>query len=437
MVSCLTKPEMPRNERVTMPTIAKLENGLQILVEELPHTHSVSMGYFTKVGACNEPLKVSGISYFIEHMCFKGTEAFPSAKSISDAVEGVGGIMNAATGYESTVYWAKVADIHFSRALNVLTELVRRPLFEQREIEKERKVIIEEIRGTQDSPSDWVHNLLQESLWGADQPFGRDIAGDIETVSSIKRNDLLAFWQQHYGIGNTVVSVAGNIKAEDAIAAISASLEGYRSVSPPPVPPTKQAIQGPRVHLVSKETEQGNFCLGFPSLSFNDPDRRALQVLDTILGGGMSSRLFQELREERGLAYNLGSYHLEVADAGMWVVYGSVELDALYESISASMEQIALLYDKGVTEEELQLVKEQVKGGILLSLEDTWSVASRNGSHMLRYGEVVPVERVVAEIEAVTQEDVLRVARRVLKPGSVHLAVIGPYEQSELEKAIA
>lgn len=418
-----------------MPVIVTLPSGLHILVEELPHTHSVSIGYFTNVGARHEETAVSGISHFIEHMCFKGTEFLPNAKSISDAIEGVGGIMNAATSYESTVYWAKVADIHFPRALQVLTDLVMRPLFEAREVEKERKVIIEEIRGSQDSPSEWVHNLLQESLWGP-QPLGRDIAGSIETVSAISRTDLLDFWSQHYGLGNTVVSVAGNINADEVIGSISTALEAYHHVVPQSPLPTSAAIPGPRTLLLQKETEQGNFCLGFPALSYNDPDRRALQVLDTILGGGMSSRLFQELREERGLAYNVGSYHSEVADAGMWVVYGSVELDALYDSISASLHEIGRLYRDGVTEEELQRVKEQVKGGILLSLEDTWSVASRNGSHMLRYGEVVPVERVVAEVEAVTQEDVLRVARNVLRPETVHLSVIGPYEQDELESLI-
>lgn len=418
-----------------MPVTVTLPSGLHILVEELPHTHSVSMGYFTGVGARHEHSTISGISHFIEHMCFKGTESLPNAKSISDAIEGVGGIMNAATSYESTVYWAKVADIHFPRALNVLTDLVLRPLFDSREVEKERKVIIEEIRGSQDAPSEWVHNLLQESLWGP-QPLGRDIAGSIETVGAISRSDLLTFWQQHYGLGNTVVSVAGNIKADEVIASIGAALADYHHVSAQPPLPTEPPIPGPRVLLLPKETEQGNFCLGFPGLSYNDPDRRALQVLDTILGGGMSSRLFQELREERGLAYNVGSYHSEVADAGMWVVYGSVELDALYDSISASMHEIERLYRDGVTEEELQQVKEQVKGGMLLSLEDTWSVASRNGSHMLRYGEVIPVERVVAEVEAVTQEDVLEVARRVLRPDSVHLSVIGPYDQGQLEQLI-
>jgi predicted Zn-dependent peptidase len=368
-------------------------------------------------------------------MCFKGTEQLPSAKIISDAIEGIGGIMNAATAYESTVYWAKVADIHFDRSLHVLSELLLRPLFDAREVEKERKVIIEEIRGTQDSPSEWVHNLLQESLWG-EQPLGRDIAGSIETVSTLSRDDIIGHWRGFYGLSNTVVSVAGNISAERAIEAISRALEPYQQVQPAHALPTAPAVPGPRLLLLEEDNEQGNFCLGFPAISYNDPDRRAIQVLDTILGGGMSSRLFQELREERGLAYNVGSYQSEVADAGMWVVYGSVERDAMHDSIRAALGEITRLREDGITDEELRRVKEQVKGGILLSLEDTWSVASRNGSHMLRYGEVVPVERVVQEVEAVTHEDVLRVARRVLRPETAHLAVIGPYEAQGLAEII-
>ncbi|MBC8074886.1 MAG: insulinase family protein [Chloroflexales bacterium] len=418
-----------------MATLVTLPSGLRILAESLPHTHSVSLGYFTGVGARHERPELSGVAHFIEHMCFKGTERLPSARAISEAIEGVGGIMNAATAYESTVYWAKVADIHFDRALEVLTDLLVRPLFDAREVEKERKVIIEEIRGTQDSPSEWVHNLLQESLWGQ-QPLGRDIAGSIETVGALSREAIIGHWRRHYGLSNTVVSVAGNIDPDRAIDAIAQALSPYQTVRSEPALPTAPPVPGPRLELLAEENEQGNFCLGFPALSYNDPDRRAIQVLDTILGGGMSSRLFQELREERGLAYNIGSYQSEVADAGMWVVYGSVELDAMHDSIRASLAEIVRLRDEGVTADELHRVKEQVKGGILLSLEDTWSVASRNGSHMLRYGEVIPIERVVAEVEAVTQNDVLRVAQRVLHPDALHLAVVGPYARPELEAII-
>ncbi|MCG8348088.1 MAG: insulinase family protein [Chloroflexales bacterium] len=408
-------------------------DGLHILVEELPHTHSVSVGCFVAVGTRHESGPLSGVSHLIEHMCFKGTRRFPTARLLSLAIEEFGGLVNASTSYESTVYWAKVANIHFDRALESLVEMLRYPLFDPHELEKERRVIIEEIRGTQDSPSDWVHELIHTSIWG-DQPLGRDIAGTIETVNSISRADLLMFWQQHYTLANMVISIAGNIDMEQIVKAVSTAFAGVNPGSKQPALPTSSPQLGPNLVLAPRETEQGNFCLGVPALSYNDPDRRALQVLDTIVGGGMSSRLFQELREERGLAYNVGSYVSEIADTGMWVIYGGVETEMLCESVGAVLATLRSIVRDGVTEEEVAHVKGQVKGGILLSLEDTWSVASRNGSHQLRYSEVVPVERVVAEVEAVTCADVLRVARRVLRPEVLHLSVVGPYNSHDEQK---
>lgn len=428
-----------------MPTTILTSTGLRLLIEELPHTHSVSIGYFIGVGACHEPTHLSGVSHFIEHMCFKGTRSLPNAMLISDEIEGVGGILNASTSYESTAYWAKVADIHFDRAVRVLTEMVRYPLLDPHELEKERRVIIEEIRSSQDTPGEWVHNLLQEAMWG-DQPLGRDIAGTLQSVSTLPHADLLAFWREHYCLDNIVISVAGNVRRDQVISAILTTFDLPDpevltvSASAPTARPntrelhTNPALPGPQVRLLSRETEQGNFCLGFSALSYRHPDRRALQVLDTIVGGGMSSRLFQILREDLGLAYNIGSYNSELADTGMWVIYGGVEPEVLHDSISAVLAVVKQVVAEGVTEEEVQRVKEQVKGGILLSLEDTWSVASRNGAHQLRYGEVIPVERVVAEVEAVTRDDVLRVARQILQRNSMHLAIIGPYTDEDVAR---
>lgn len=413
-----------------MPTTAITSGGMQILVEALPHTHSISIGCFMGVGARHEPTEMSGVSHFIEHMCFKGSKSLPTARQISQAIEGVGGILNASTAYESTVYWGKVADIHFDRAIHVLTDMLRYPLFEARELEKERRVIIEEIRGSQDSPSDWVHELLQAALWG-NQPLGRDIAGSVESVSALTRGDLVDFWRKNYGVESMVVSVAGNVDTQQIIDAVSRHFEGFLLQQPSAVIPSQPPLPGPQLHLLSRESEQGHFCMGFPSLSYNDADRRALQVLDTVLGGGMSSRLFQEVREERGLAYDIGSYHSEVADAGMWAIYGSVEPAMLRDTLTTTMEILHDLIAHGVTPAELTLVKEQVKGGILLSLEDTWAVASRNGSHQLRYKNVIPVEQVVAEVEAVTADDILRVAQRILRNDALHLTVIGPYSKAD------
>lgn len=407
-------------------TKVDLPNGLRIITEEMPHTHSVSMGIFTKVGSRYEDSRVSGVSHFLEHMFFKGTERRTS-KQISEAIEGIGGSLNASTSFDSTVYYAKVANIHFDRAVDTLSDMLLNSLFEAKEIEKERRVIVEEINMSLDSPADWVHQLLDMSLWG-DQPLGKDIAGTAETVSNISREDLLAFKAQHYTYPSTVISVAGNMPSEVMVEAWSKAFDQYGTGRRFDPLPTIAPLPGPRLLLLPKETEQANFCLGLPGVSDRDPDRRALEVLNSVLGGGSISRLFQEIREERGLAYSVGSYSYEYNDAGKWVVYGGVELGKVHDALEAVLKELRMVRDEGITEQELQRVKEQYKGWLLLGLEDSGSIAARNGAHILRYDEVIPVEQIVAEIEAVTREDVLRVANRLIKPEALNLAIIGPYE---------
>ncbi|HZB96010.1 MAG TPA: pitrilysin family protein [Herpetosiphonaceae bacterium] len=406
-----------------------LPNGLRIVTEEMPHTHSVSMGIFTQVGSRYESARLSGVSHFLEHMFFKGTPR-RNAKQISEAIEGVGGMLNAYTSYDSTAYYAKVANIHFDRAVDTLSDMLLHSLFDPKEIEKERRVIIEEINMSLDQPAEWVHQLLDATLWG-DQPLGRDIAGTPDTVGGITRDDLLAYKNQHYTYPNTVISLAGNMPSDVMVEAWSRALERYGEGTRHDPEKTLPPEPGPRLVVLNKDTEQANFCLGLPALSFLDPDRRPLQVLNSVLGGGMASRLFQEIREERGLAYAVYSYTAEFDDAGKWVIYGGVEDGKVHDAIEAVLQELRKLRDEGITDEELQHVKEQVKGGMLLGLEDTWSVAARNGSHILRYDEVIPVEQVVAEIEAVTQEDVLRVAGRLIKPEALNLAVIGPNQEEQ------
>jgi len=404
-----------------------LPGGLRILVEELPHTHSVSIGCFVGVGSGHENHPICGISHFIEHMLFKGSQRRPTPRLISDAIEGIGGILDAYTSFESTVYYAKVADIHFDRAVDVLADMLLQPCFDPRDVEKERRVIAEELRQTEDTPSELVHLLLDSAMWG-DQPLGRDIAGDEASVAGLTRALVLDHWRRHYTRTNTVISIAGNINAERAVQALAQAFEGMPVGEPVAFIPSRPPLPGPALALRADDSEQGNFCLGFPGIPQSDADRRAMQVFDTVLGGGMSSRLFQEIREERGLAYSVGSYSREHHDVGKWVIYGSVEPDNLNECIATIMRELHSALSEGITDDELQRIKEQVKGGILLALEDSWSVASRNGSHQLRYGRVIPVEQVVAEVEQVTRADVLRVAGRVLREDALHLAVIGPFD---------
>lgn len=413
-----------------MPAHIVLPNNLSLQIEELPHTRSVSLCCFLGVGARHEPAALSGVSHLIEHMCFKGTRSLPTAHHIAHSIESIGGILEAETSYENTVYWSKVADIHFERALHVLTELVRFPRFEPADLDKERRVIIEELRGIQDDPDEWIDTLIYESFWG-EQPLGRDVAGSSASVGSIGHQAMLAFWQQHYTAAQTVLAVAGNVRTERVIDALQQAFADYPAGERQQAIPTAAPVPGPRVLLQTREIEQSNFRLGLPGLSYNDPDRRALDVLDIVLGGGMASRLVQTLREERGLAYQVGSYHNKYADAGVWIVYASVEPESLYESIALTLDVLQDIAASGITRQELNDVKEQMKGQLLISLEDTWSVAARNGSLQLRYGHVLPIESVVAEFEAVTSEDVRRVAQRVLRRENLHLAVVGPHRDAD------
>lgn len=413
-----------------MPYITTLPGGLRLVVEELPHTYSVSIGCFIGVGSGYETHDLAGISHFIEHMLFKGSTYYPTPKQISDAIEGVGGMLDAYTSFESTIYYAKVAHIHYERAIALLADIIQHPRFEPRDITKERRVITEELRETVDTPSDKVHTLLDATMWG-DQPLGRDIAGDESTVAGLQREAIVDFWRKHYSQSAMVISIAGNISTDIAIQATRHAFcelpqgQLYAALE------SQAALPGPALLLEYDDSEQAHFCLGFPGLAYCDPDRRALLVLDSILGGGMSSRLVQEIREERGLAYTIGSFSHEHHDAGKWIVYGSLEPDKLAECLQTILDLLWQTRTEGISAAELSHVKEQVKGGILLSLEDSWAVASRNGSHVLRYGQVIPVEQVVAEVGAIQAEDVLRVARRVLRPEAMHLAVIGPYADDE------
>src|SRR4051812_12900392 len=264
-----------------------LPGGLRLLVEELPHTHSVSLGCFVGVGSGHEEHAISGIAHFIEHMLFKGSQRRPTPKLISDAIEGVGGILDAYTAFESTVYYAKVAPIHFDRALDVLADMLLYPRFDPKDIEKERRVIVEELRQTEDTPSDLVHLLLDSAMWG-DQPLGRDIAGDEEAVAAITRDGIVAHWRTHYNRANMVISVAGNIVADHAAAAIEAALADLPPGEVATYLPSQPPRRGPALVLHPDDSEQSNFCLAFEGLAQSDPDRRALLVLDSVLGGSMS-----------------------------------------------------------------------------------------------------------------------------------------------------
>ncbi|MFN5059839.1 MAG: M16 family metallopeptidase [Chloroflexota bacterium] len=413
-----------------MPELHVLEGGLRVVIEPLPHTYSASVCCYVSVGSGHEQDEQSGMAHFIEHMLFKGTKRRPNPKVLIETIEGVGGMIDAYTNVESTVYTIKVAHIHVARAIDVLADMMMNPLLLASDVEKERRVIIEEISQTEDSPAELVNLLSDYALWG-DQPLGRDIAGSIETVGRFSRDELVAFWQQSYNRANITISIAGNVDVNVTLAMVADAFAALPSGTPSQLRATTAPVVGPKVTVKYDESEQVHFCLGMPALALHDPDRRALLVFDAVVGGNSTSRLFQEIREERALAYMIGSYSREYVDAGKWVVGASVDPEHITEAIQAVMQVLRDVLHQGIDASELAQIKEQVKGGILLSLEDTMAVAMRNGSHLLRYGRVIPVEDVVRDVESLQLPDIIRVTQRILHAEHLHLTLIGPVDDTE------
>ncbi len=408
----------------------QLKNGVRVITNSMPHTQSVSTILYYGVGSRYEDDRVAGISHFIEHMVFKGTTKRPTAKDISEAIEAVGGVLNASTGREVTSYWAKVPKTHAALAFDVLSDMLLNANFDPNEIEKERKVIIEELHQTLDSPPDLVNELINLVVWG-DQPVGRDIGGSDDTVGKINREDLLSYMKGYYLPADMVVSVAGNIEHDDVVKMVEDTLGKLPAGERPVARSAKTVEGGPLLQIYNKETEQANLCLAVPSLNYTDPRRYVLSMMDTIMGSGMSSRLFQEIREERGLAYTVDSYASQLSDTGAWIVYSGVDPENIDDTIKAIVGELNKLRQERVPEAELVKAKEYNKGRMLLGLEDTRAVASWAGGQELLMDRILTVEEVVEHIEAVTTEQIHELAQEMFQPEKLRLAVVGPYQGQE------
>ena len=404
-----------------------LDNGLRILTVPMPHTRSVGIGVFAGVGSRYEIQVQQGISHFIEHMLFKGTQRRPTAQQISEAIEGLGGILNAGTGSEMTTYWAKVAHHHLPIALNVLLDLFRHSLFEPAEVEKERQVILQEIGRLMDVPDSWVHVLIDELIWPA-HPVGWEIVGTKESVSRIQRQHLLDYVALTYTPCNTVVSIAGNLDQQKVLDQLSGELADWEMRPAPTCLPAMDADGGPALRIEYKETEQAHLCVGLRGLSLNDPDYFKLRLLNVILGEGMSSRLFLDVRERQGLAYSVGSYTSFLSDTGAIILYAGVAPQKVSDVISAMMEQLDLLRKEEVPQLELIKAKEFLKGRTLLRMEDTFANAQWFGKQEVLNQEVLTVDQVIARLDQVTAADIQAVARRLFTQEQLRLAAIGPFK---------
>ncbi len=406
-----------------------LDNGLRIVTTTMPHTRSASFCFFTGVGSRYENEALAGVSHFIEHLLFKGTKKRPTSGDICSAIEGVGGILNAGTNKELTLYWTKTAKIHFPLSLDVITDILLHSKFDPAEIERERQVIIEEINMSKDSPASMVNLLIDELLWPG-HPLGRDTAGSKESMTGIGRDAILKFLNTHYSPDNAVVAVAGNIKHQEAVDLVGEATTGWKRKKARPSFQPYRTQPNPRLRIENKDTEQAHLCLGLPGLSMVDPRRFALDLLNVVLGEGMSSRLFIEIRDKLGLAYNIYSSSDHFLDSGCLTVYAGVDPKKLTITLKAIMEQLSLI--KGlIPEEELSRAKELAKGRLLLRMEDTRDVAGWTGGQEILTGRILSVDQVTKKIDAVTAMEIKTLAEELLVGEQLRLAVVGPVKKEE------
>jgi len=404
-----------------------LPNGVRIVTGPMSGVKSGTLILSYTVGSRYEPPAISGVSHFLEHMLFKGTERRPDPKQISAEIEGVGGVLNAATSQEATSYWFKAPSTHFASSFDVVADIVRNSVIETGELDKERAVILEEIRSMQDSPEDLIHDVIDEVVWG-DQALGRSVAGTEETVSGIDRETMVDYWRRNYEPSRLVVAAGGDVRHEDVVA-LTERFFGDLMEHPAPdeTITTVNDQTETRVRLVERDTEQAHLCLALPALSYATDRRYVQSTIEAILSSGMSSRLFQEIREKRGLVYSVYGYFRPYADVGQGVMYAGTDLNRVEETVEALVGELRKLRDERVPEEELQRTKDLRQGRLLMGFEDSRAVAAWIGSQEATYGEIKTPEEVMAKIEAVTAEDVQELAQELFVPERLNLALIGPY----------
>ena len=411
-------------EKTTLP------NGLRIITHAMPTSFSVSAVVLIGTGSRYETPEQAGISHFVEHMLFKGSRKRPTPKAIAESIEGVGGVLNAATEKELTSYYVKVAQQHGSLALDLLTDMLRHSRFLTAEIEKERHVITEELHMAEDMPQDLVNSLIDELIW-PDHPLGREIAGTEASVKLMRRPALLAYMAARYAPNNAVVSVAGNVNHREVVDEVGRLLGDWR---PAPLLPYVTASSQPgsvRQALKFKDIEQAHLCVSAGGVPRQHPDRRALDIQNLILGGGMSSRLFLEIREHRALAYDVAAYVDYFEDTGASVIYAGTAAEQVPTCLDGILGELRRLRRQPVEADELTRAKEYFKGRMLLGLEDNSSLAHWLGSQELLTGRIMTVEEIIAQVDAVTIEAVQRVSQAVFDPAQLRIAVVGPVKDEQ------
>ena len=409
-----------------------LDSGATVVTEHMSEVRSVSVGFWFDVGSRDEPNELAGMSHFLEHLLFKGTPT-RSAKDIADAFDAVGGDVNAFTGKEYTCYYSRVLDEDLPMAFDVLSDMITSSTVAPNEFDSERKVILEEIAMHEDAPDELVHDLFYRYLWDG-HPLGRPVLGFNETVGAVTRDQVVDYWRNRYGPQNLVVAAAGHVDHQALAERVDTLFEDTEIEKHERTGKTPEPKLGVKVY--KRPTEQAHIVVGTSSLPHNHPDRHALAVLDTVLGGGMSSRLFQEIREKRGLAYSVYSYRSMFVDTGTFAIYAGTtpqNADNVIEIIHAEIQKVL---DEGLSEAELKRAKGHVKGALVLSSEDPGSRMNRLGRQQLTTGEIMSIDELIAKFEAIEMTDLARVAQKVLKQ-RFQVTVVGPFEENAFDRYAA
>lgn len=417
------------------PQISVLSNKLRVVTTEVPTAQSVSVNLFVGVGSRGETPRTNGVSHYMEHLLFKGTERRPDAIQIAELIEGAGGVLNAYTSKELTCFWNQVPFDRLALAMDVLADMYQNSLLDEKEIERERTVVQQEIRRAHDQPGAWASELLSRATFG-DQPIGWPIAGTLETVDAMQRDDFAQHVATYYTPSNCVLSIAGNTTHDDVMRLAEQHFGPVQDKAAPAPPPAVARFPEERIVVEKREIAQCNMGIAMYGIPRLDPDRYALQIMNTVLGRGMSSRLFREVREKRGLAYSVGSGASRYNDIGTVGVSAGVTLENLEEATQVIRDELFKLRDEPVPAEEMDKARDFSTGNFRLGLESTMALAQRAGESLLQTGEIEPVDEVVASLRAVTAADVQRVARRIFKPGGFSMAVVGPGGDADALRAI-
>ena len=410
----------------------RLGSGLQVVTEAMPDSHSATLGFWVEAGSRDETPAEWGASHFLEHLLFKGTDT-RSAKDIAETIEAVGGDMNAFTTKEYTAYYTRLLDEDIELGLDILCDIMDSPAFRGEEVDAERQVILEEINMNEDEPSDLVHEVFHQAVF-PDHPLGREVLGERSTITAMTPEQIRTYFNTRYRPPKMVLAAAGNVEHDRVTAGVERRFGGRPGDAPARVVPGLAPAR--RLRVVTRTTEQAHIIVGMRSLTRDDDDRYALAVLNQIVGGGMSSRLFQEIREKRGLVYSVYSYRAAYQETGAFAIYAGTGPERAGQVLELIDLELDKLLADGVTDRELAVAKGHLKGSLALSLEDSAGRMNRIGRSQLLHGEVAPFAELVARTEAVGHDDVRRVIERVLGNERT-LAVVGPFSEDDFADRVA